>query len=988
MKSITDRELLSFCDLVNLKVEFADILKKTEERSETKENHTIYSLLEVEYKGLEERIELGLIKPIISEELISYKEARKHDAYSKEKEKELNEITEGEEKFYNKVSLEKERGSFYKAEKEEDKIVVTDYIYQSKKDLRKIAPMVMEYFDRYNIAIEKGSGSGIEGEFLKEWEIIETADNYTISKLTYESYYDNLINNFKASEKVVNSSENIRETDDKTLKNLNQIITTNISKCESMKKEFPSRKDVEKQIKTELLIKGVIKIINNDYVDIVGPLIPLDEIKGLRWLNKEMLPGLSSYDVIQSMGGLFDTDLSEKGIFTTALVLNSKAKISLPEYESEFQIKISLIDTGIRTGVFRNKEKKSIVIAISDLESLSELQEDLLEGVIPKEVFAITPLINKIILENPDYNITFTGVNNGGKLANILELIHTSDFKKEENRRCNSKTYFNNFPGSLPSIVDLAGKDLTAIHSTFKYLSNHEIIKEGSKAALSVLIAIFSGSIVAVVPLGLGIFSVLSSIGFNGVNTEKILAYLKLLEVNQIIKEVEHNQVKHYSSNKILGEVILEDFNILKEYRGIQVKLSTFLQLHAYEEMFGYKLIKKSEDGNDLFYAKGHDKVVFDLNKNKAERYREIPRQGTVHTMPKSLESEDNFGVLLIELLKTFKSLQTTYKERDLNSSESQGYYFDSKTKKPEKITELGYSVKEEVDELRKNIAYDFFPFIQEDGFISEDLRENFYKSVVKSSTSGRSKEYTINTLDKDEGKLNDAIDSQFWHSVSHGHKSKELDRIILKRATHFIKDGRVPHKELLLSYFKVEENIRKHYEVEENDRRSAFLTFGILDEMYEYKSEEIGYIYGDDDIQGRATIELLSLYGDPEDLIKVVTTGVSETAILECTQGEIPTPLRVTSQKNVTTNGLLDATEGDNEINVNILPFGTCKLNRDGKGQPLPCIGFISLGSWCGVSKGSSINGMKELICTSTIVCKCGGEISILKAISTEITN
>ena len=74
---ISEREMLNFCDLTNLTLEFANPIKKvniikdkrTKKEIKVIEYYTIHSLLEAEYKGLEERVGQGLVKPIVSSEI-------------------------------------------------------------------------------------------------------------------------------------------------------------------------------------------------------------------------------------------------------------------------------------------------------------------------------------------------------------------------------------------------------------------------------------------------------------------------------------------------------------------------------------------------------------------------------------------------------------------------------------------------------------------------------------------------------------------------------------------------------------------------------------------------------------------------------------------------------------------------------------------------------------------------------------------------------
>lgn len=56
MSDVTDKELLSICNLSNLKMEFAN-LKFIEPDTKIVRNHTIYSLLEKEVLGQEKRLE-------------------------------------------------------------------------------------------------------------------------------------------------------------------------------------------------------------------------------------------------------------------------------------------------------------------------------------------------------------------------------------------------------------------------------------------------------------------------------------------------------------------------------------------------------------------------------------------------------------------------------------------------------------------------------------------------------------------------------------------------------------------------------------------------------------------------------------------------------------------------------------------------------------------------------------------------------------------
>lgn len=94
---------------------------------------------------------------------------------------------------------------------------------------------------------------------------------------------------------------------------------------------------------------------------------------------------------------------------------------------------------------------------------------------------------------------------------------------------------------------------------------------------------------------------------------------------------------------------------------------------------------------------------------------------------------------------------------------------------------------------------------------------------------------------------------------------------------------------------------------------------------------------------------------------------------ILQCNQGTEQTPIRVTSQNFVTIVGKLQATEDDKQANINIVPFGKCKL-KPTTGGYLPCI--PALKQWQKTSL-FEINGKKELTTDSFCPCSTGGTVT-----------
>lgn len=95
----------------------------------------------------------------------------------------------------------------------------------------------------------------------------------------------------------------------------------------------------------------------------------------------------------------------------------------------------------------------------------------------------------------------------------------------------------------------------------------------------------------------------------------------------------------------------------------------------------------------------------------------------------------------------------------------------------------------------------------------------------------------------------------------------------------------------------------------------------------------------------------------------------VIETQELQCTQGSMPAPLKVTSQSHVKLQGKLQATEEDKKGDTNVQSFGFCKITRN-RCMPKPI-------EWKETSV-FNIDGKKELTTQSYCMCSTGGKITI----------
>ena len=167
--TITDKELLAICNLSNLQLEFADTVKDRDEKTgEILSNHTIYSLLEKECNGLKIREDWEKKWREENPLKISPDESKRNYEAEKHKEK----FSEERRNRFSK-DTKNEYGAFYDIGDDEEKT----YEYLKKEDLQKSAPIIMEYFDRYNLTLDKKSH---EGKFLEEWEVIYGGDFYQI----------------------------------------------------------------------------------------------------------------------------------------------------------------------------------------------------------------------------------------------------------------------------------------------------------------------------------------------------------------------------------------------------------------------------------------------------------------------------------------------------------------------------------------------------------------------------------------------------------------------------------------------------------------------------------------------------------------------------------------------------------------------------------------------------------------------------------------
>ena len=99
----------------------------------------------------------------------------------------------------------------------------------------------------------------------------------------------------------------------------------------------------------------------------------------------------------------------------------------------------------------------------------------------------------------------------------------------------------------------------------------------------------------------------------------------------------------------------------------------------------------------------------------------------------------------------------------------------------------------------------------------------------------------------------------------------------------------------------------------------------------------------------------------------------ITSTAELSCNQGSTKSNLTVTSQTFTTIEEKPIATEEDKQANINIPPFGQCRLKPTSGGY-LPCMPIPT--QWENTSF-ATIDSKKELNKSSCIQCAIGGKIT-----------
>lgn len=485
--NVTDKELLTFCNLTNLKMEYANLIKEYKEgpvdaqgnKTDIAVNHTIYSLLDEEIKSFNSDVKKTYFQLKENQANINY------ISIILEQQKNINKILNNtkniEENILKLEKLKKKRdelnkyyllikdnisGTFYSKEKNKE----VEYLYFNEKDiskghLGKGAAYVLERYLRYRDCENKDFH-----KFIDEWELFQHYDNYELAKDLYESYKRKNEEAKKEAKKVNKIiKENIEKINLKQEKEAleqlgfycNKILENNID-------EFPTRDEILKN-KAKKIQLTALRIIGNSLFNAGLSLLGKTEITSkITTKLKEM--GLYIFDnmafleflnlgddVINSLASKNSIDFHKLLKITarigveTALDKNeldysniSKEIINknFSKYEKTkkeelitsydlsifgFNQTIDLTETNISCLLLKKKNENIYSLVIKNLEKLGEnLNDSLNSGKIPKEIFQLEIIIQQLIKKFKIPNnakLILTGVENGGKLASLYQIL-------------------------------------------------------------------------------------------------------------------------------------------------------------------------------------------------------------------------------------------------------------------------------------------------------------------------------------------------------------------------------------------------------------------------------------------------------------------------------------------------------------------------------------------------------------------------------------
>lgn len=610
LNKITDKELLAICNLSNLKMEFADTaLKRDITTSKILSNHTIYSLLEKEITSIQSRKELQKEHSSKYGNKIpdgDYENLKKiystfgenMDSSTKKIYLEQKLLRQEEEKVKNAMTKDKHLGVFYDIYKSKKR----ENIYNTKEELQKEAPIIMEYYDRLNYG-------NTEGNFLKEWEIIYGGDFYEML-LDYH-----ILNKANIESKNKETSNRIKTQTEKYDFKFNE--------------DFPFREDISSE-------KKIIQRINVCF-DIITSLLSADEftsyvnknftkpmvIKMLELLNKIISPSLQIKTI--------DENLEKTNLIQELYNLLKKVDNNIL---GELKVSITLDLLDIRIVIAKNTFSNDFIVSFKSYDS-NKIIDDLKKGVLSLDLLTFNALIETIInsrfSKGSEANIYFTGYGDGALLATGCFLLsdfvprnNSSNSNDKKDTQIIEKKYYNRpFIGAeYPNFLDLVSFNVYDIENispgSFSYSPNfsqdvlnflysiRDNVRSTSNVGLIIPIllkgSIFKGFIGAVSGIGKPVFVVLVAIHF-------AYAYANRKRLNDIESGFINNKIL-LESNKYLkiekdifkSDCISLKYPLLKSFPPMKIQLIISEESDKTEYSFDLIEISKQNLSETLNY--------------------------------------------------------------------------------------------------------------------------------------------------------------------------------------------------------------------------------------------------------------------------------------------------------------------------------------------------------------------------------------------------
>lgn len=495
MGIVTDKELLTFCNLTNLKMEYAK-LKYFDTDKKEEVNHTIYSLIDTEVKSFKSEI-----KNILYE--IKKIDNQLKNTYTISEKRQLKEMKKQLIDQYEQMDTRKAEGIFYLQEEEKE----IEYIYLDEDELCNYidkeslgAPYLME---RYIKA--RDCENTATHNFISEWTVLDYFDNYMFAKTMYDKLKLKQSQTKKTAEiisEVLSKKNNLSKEEEE----LNLFLKT-IKNPEL--KRFPTRKEVKENKDIKLILTGLrvigkvgINMLGGQLIGNVSNQLPRqfdifnclenskileflrlsdDEIKNLGFPEsfKELVKYSGKltgrvFTEVKLSNNQLDKENKGKEILENILETSTETEAFTTDYEMSLaglKQTIDLTATGVGCLLLKKNDENLYVIALKNNENLYILDENLNTGEIPKEIFQLIELVEELKEKHKipkEAKIHMTGIGNAAKLVSLYKVF-------DSEMQC--KGYFSKEPLNIGTIVDFTPRDISLI-TRKKYTTNLEIISQ------------------------------------------------------------------------------------------------------------------------------------------------------------------------------------------------------------------------------------------------------------------------------------------------------------------------------------------------------------------------------------------------------------------------------------------------------------------------------------------------------------------------------